>query len=251
MLVDLEDAVAPAVRPRARAELATLLVDDGPTGELWVRINRGAEGIDDLTAITGCWDRLTGLVLAKCDSVAWLDEVASLVPLAVELSPLVETARAIRRLDELVEHPRVEQCHLGEIDLVGDVGVSGAGAAALIEHARLDIVLAAAAEGIRPPIGGVEPRIRDLSALAETSAHLAELGFAGRPALHPDQVAPINAAFMPSVETIEQAAALVASYDAALEAGRGALRAEDGSMIDEAVVKRARALVARFGAGLD
>ena len=251
VLVDLEDAVALTARAEARAQLPRTLADAGhEPRELWVRINHGSEGLADLDAIGPLADRLTGLVLAKCDSVAWLDDVAALVPPRVTLSPLVETARAVRRLDDLLEHERVDQCHLGEIDLAAEVQVADAGSIALIEHVRLEVVVASASAGIQPPIGGVEPRIRDLVALAETSRHLAQLGFAGRPALHPDQVAPINDAFTPSAEVVARSAALVAEYDAALAAGHGVLRAADGSMIDEAVVKQARSIVARFGAAV-
>jgi citrate lyase subunit beta/citryl-CoA lyase len=244
VLVDLEDAVAPAARVAARGVFPGVVSALGEVGcELWVRINHGRDGLADLEAIEPLWPVLDGVVLAKSDSAGWVDEVAAIVPPLVALSPLVESARAIRRLDELTEHPRVAQCHLGELDLVGDVGAHGAGATELIAHARRELVLASAAAGILAPIGGVEPRIRELAALAATSAELAELGFAGRPALHPNQVEPINTAFTPPAEAVAAAAALVAHYDAALAAGHGVVRAADGSMLDEAVVRRARELI--------
>jgi citrate lyase subunit beta/citryl-CoA lyase len=84
---------------------------------------------------------------------------------------------------------------------------------------------------------------RDLEGLAADSARLAQLGFAGRPALHPSQVPVINAAFRPTAEELATAAALVASYDAALASGRGAVADEQGRMVDEAVVRRARQLL--------
>jgi citrate lyase subunit beta/citryl-CoA lyase len=214
---------------------------------LWVRVNHGAAGLADLHAIGSLWPALGGVVLAKCDSASWVDEVSTIVPPSVALSPLVESARAVRRLDDLTAHSRVDQCHLGELDLVGDVQASGNGAAQLIAHARRELVLASAAAGILAPVGGVEPRIRDLAALAATSAELVELGFGGRPALHPDQVEPINTAFTPSTEAIAAAARLVSEYDAALAAGQGVVRRADGSMLDEAVVRRARDLVVRYG----
>jgi citrate lyase beta subunit len=73
---------------------------------------------------------------------------------------------------------------------------------------------------------------------------MAKLGFAGRPAIHPSQVPMINAAFRPSMAELATAAALIASYDEALNRGEGILTDEQGKMIDEAVVRRSRRLVA-------
>jgi citrate lyase subunit beta/citryl-CoA lyase len=57
-------------------------------------------------------------------------------------------------------------------------------------------------------------------------------------------VAVINAAFRPSADELAAAAALVASYDEALARGQGVVTDEQGKMVDEAVVRRARLLLA-------
>ena len=105
------------------------------------------------------------------------------------------------------------------------------------------LLFASAAAGILPPIGRVYAAFRDIEGFAADSARLAELGFAGRPALHPTQVPVINAAFRPSADELAEAEALVASYDEALARGRGAVMDEEGKMVDEAVVRRARQLL--------
>jgi citrate lyase subunit beta/citryl-CoA lyase len=184
------------------------------------------------------------LVLAKCDNLKWLDEIASLIPPSVPLAPLIESALGLRRLDALCAHPRVTQCHLGEIDLLADVGAHGEAGSELLGHAHAELLFASTAAGILPPIGGVYADFGDLEGLNADSARLAQLGFAGRPAIHPSQVPVINAAFRPTTMELDAAAALVASYDKALARGQGAVADEQGKMIDEAVVRRARQLLA-------
>ncbi len=248
VLIDLEDAVAPAAKAEARrvaVAAAQSRAADGPA--LWVRINPGEVGRADLGELVAAADRLDGLVLAKCEEADWLDEVAAVFGHPVALSPLIESARAVRRLDGLCSHARVDQCHLGEIDLLADLGVRSSSTSNLLDHARAELVYASAAAGIRPPIGGVHPDVRDLAGLARDSAVLAGLGFGGRPALHPTQVALINAAFSASAEELHDARRLVALYDAALAAGRGAVTDDDGRMIDEAVVRRARRVLEQDG----
>jgi citrate lyase beta subunit len=76
---------------------------EGP--EVWVRINSGELGRLDAAALAAGAAHLGGLVLAKCDDLAWLDEIASMIPAPVPLSPLIESALGLRRLDALCAHP--------------------------------------------------------------------------------------------------------------------------------------------------
>jgi citrate lyase subunit beta/citryl-CoA lyase len=245
ILIDLEDSVALAAKETARGgTVDSLRSQSGGAPTVWVRINSGELGRVDAAALATEAAHLGGLVLAKCDNLEWLDEIASLIPLSIPLSPLIESALGLRRLDALCAHPRVTQCHLGEIDLLADVGAHGDAGLELLQHARAELLYASTAAGILPPIGGVYPDFRDLEGLDAESAHLAQLGFAGRPAIHPSQVPVINAAFRPTAEALDAAAALVASYDEALARGQGVVADEQGKMIDEAVVRRARQLLA-------
>jgi citrate lyase subunit beta/citryl-CoA lyase len=247
ILIDLEDAVAyPAKEAARRVAVDTLRGRPGP-GQgpaVWVRINAGDVGRLDAAALAHESTHLGGVVLAKCDDLDWLDEIGSTIPSPVPLSPLIESALGLRRLDALCTHPRVTQCHLGEIDLLADLGAHATAGRQLLDHAHAELLFASAAAGILPPIGGVYPALPDLEGLSADSVLLAQLGFAGRPALHPSQVPVINAAFRPSADELVAAAALVASYDEALERGRGVVTDEQGKMVDEAVVRRARLLLA-------
>jgi citrate lyase subunit beta/citryl-CoA lyase len=242
VIIDLEDAVAATAKAAARRGIADALTErSGPA--TWVRINAGDAGREDVAALAASSGRLDGIVLAKCESTGWIDEIADRIPAAVSIVALIESARALRRLDAICAHPRVAQCHLGEIDLLADLGARPRGAHDLISHARAELITASAAAGLLPPIGGVFADVRDLDALAGDCVRLADLGFAGRPALHPAQVPIINSAFRPSADDLAEARRVVNLYDNALASGVGAISDESRSMLDEAVVRRYRRLL--------
>lgn len=245
VLIDLEDSVAFSAKEAARRVALDCLRSRSRGGPaVWVRINSGEIGRLDAAALAAESAALGGVVLAKCDDLGWLDEIASTLPLSVPLAPLIESALGLRRLDALCAHPRVTQCHLGEIDLLAELGARAEAGSLLLGHAHAELLYASAAARILPPIGGVYAAFRDVEGFTADSVRLAQLGFAGRPALHPSQVPVINAAFCPSADELATAAALVASYDGALASGRGVVTDEEGKMVDEAVVRRARRLLA-------
>jgi hypothetical protein len=155
VLIDLEDSVALSAKEVARNEAVEILRRQSPSGPaVWVRINSGELGRRDVAALATKAVCLAGIVLAKCDDPSWLDEIGTSMPLSVQLAPLIESALGLRRLDTLCAHPRVTQCHLGEIDLLSDVGAHDDVASQLLGHARAQLLYASAAAGIYPPIGG-------------------------------------------------------------------------------------------------
>jgi citrate lyase beta subunit len=89
-------------------------------------------------------------------------------------------------------------------------------------------------------------RFRDAEGLRSSSLAARRLGFRGRFAIHPDQIATINACFSPSPEEIAQARRIVAAYEDAERQGHGSTSL-DGRVIDIPVVRRARALLAEAG----
>jgi len=240
VIVDLEDAVKSDAKSGARASLPSLAADSR-SGQFWVRINSGAEGLADLDVLRGL-ESIDGVVVAKCGSTDWLDVVAAALDASVEVAALIESAVAWRNLDALCAHPRLRRCHVGEVDLLADVGARLPGGQPLLDAVRVAVVVASAAGGLEPPVGGVHLEIADLDALARTSSALVGLGFGGRAVVHPTHCAPVNQAFSPSPADLAWAADVLARWDAATG---GALRAADGTMIDEAVVRRARAVSAR------
>jgi citrate lyase subunit beta/citryl-CoA lyase len=240
VIVDLEDAVKPDRKDDARAVVRACAART--TGEVWVRVGSGDDLPRDLAAVgvAASAGTVHGVVVAKCETIAVLDHVVAALGSGVAVAALIESARAVRRLDDLVAHPAVVQCHLGEVDLLAELGAHGDGGEDLLGHVRAELVLASVAAGCLAPIGGVHLAVDDLDALARTSRRLAESGFAGRAVIHPTHCDPVHTAFGPTAAEVAWARDVLDRWDAATD---GAIRAADGTMIDEAVVVRARRIV--------
>jgi citrate lyase subunit beta/citryl-CoA lyase len=92
------------------------------------------------------------------------------------------------------------------------------------------------------PIDTVFVNFRDEEGLAQEAREAADDGFTGKMAIHPNQVAAINAAFTPSADQVALAERTIAAFAANPDTGALAL---DGQMIDKAHVKRAERILAR------
>lgn len=237
VIADLEDAVAPDRKDAALAGVLEWLSGlDAPRPEIWVRVNSGPRLADELAALAG--HRLAGVLVAKAE-LASTQAAAAAVPFAV--APLVETARGILELAQIAAVPGVSHVGLGEADLAGELGLLPSSDERELWPLRMQAVVASAAAGIAPPTGPVHTAIKDLDGLRESSIALRRAGFGARSAIHPDQVAVIEEAFTPSADEVATARELVAAWDAA---GVGVAVDSRGKMIDEAVVRSARRVLA-------
>ncbi|SDR20714.1 HpcH/HpaI aldolase/citrate lyase family protein [Thermostaphylospora chromogena] len=247
LIVDLEDAVPPAGKDAAREAVAAWLgaVDPGPV-QLWVRVNPGELREADVRAVATA-PALTGLVLAKVEAPAELAEVdALLTALGAErvvVAPLLESAAAVLRAPQIAAGPRVVRLQVGEADLCADAGITPGADERELLWVRSQMVMVSAAAGIDPPVGPVSTDFRDLDALRASTLALARMGYAGRACIHPAQVAVVNEVFTPSEEEVAWARDVVTRFE---ESGAGVLLDSAGRMVDEAVVRRARRILARL-----
>lgn len=247
VIVDLEDAVAPAAKDDARTALSELLA--GPLGKpVHVRVNslRTAFGRADLEAVAEL-PAIAGLHLPKVESPD--DVLAALGLLAAEprLHCLLESAAGVEAAHAVASgHPAVAGISLGEADLSAETGASGAG----LDWARSRIVNAAVAAGLPRPPQSVYPHVRDDEGLARSCAHGRALGHLGRAAIHPAQLPVIEHAYLPGAEDVERARDLLERYEDELRRDVGAFALSGGQFVDEAVVRAARhvvALASRYG----
>jgi citrate lyase subunit beta/citryl-CoA lyase len=258
LVVDLEDGVAPTRKVTARQALAQWLQDTGDepgTSEIWVRIGSAGPGeepaMPDLAVAVH--PAVTGIVQAKCESrraLDLLDEAVSgleadrgLAVGATSVAVLIETASGYEARAQLAIAPRVARLQLGEADLAVSLGMSPGVDATELLPLRVGLVVTSAAAGLQPPVGPVHTRLSDLHGLRRSSEQLRRLGYAGRSAVHPRQVSVINEVFTPTDAEEAKAARLVRLFDAGVVQGRGTLRSEDGELVDEAVVRAARAVL--------
>lgn len=247
LILDLEDAVAPENKSRARSLVCEFLSARGPdvAARLWVRVN----ALDsphlrlDLAAIMPAHPY--GLVLPKADSAA------GVVGLAAELKAIEAAGGAVvghTRLMPILETPRgvlnsggyggaglerVAAMTWGAEDLRAALGARGPSAAAgqrdfALQVARAHCLLAAKAMDAAA-IDTVSTDFKDLDALDRECTEAQAEGFSGKLAIHPDQVAIINAAFLPTAEELAWARRVIAVLGADLQVGAAVV---DGRMVD-------------------
>jgi citrate lyase subunit beta/citryl-CoA lyase len=250
VVIDLEDAVAPARKIAARNTVADFLAEAGEAtlGRATVRINAVGSPWwrDDLSALAASAPGLRDVVVPKTERAAdliELDAVLGGVPLGIQA--LVETALGVRDLpDLLAASDRIVSVVIGYADLAVDlrrpVG-RPANPAWLSVQDRVVVVTRAA--GVAP-IDGPWFDFRDRDACVAADVHAAALGFDGKWVIHPGQVADVNAAFTPTAEQVERAQAVVAAFDTALASGAGTVGLE-GVMLDRPVVESARQVIGR------
>lgn len=239
VIADLEDAVLPDEKDRARA-LATAVLAGAATESLrLVRVNAlGTQWHDDdLAALRAA--EVDGIVLPKASPDAAASAAAGGLPVVA----IVETADGLRRAHAVASVPGVEALVLGAVDLGLELGLEPRGDGQELLFARSMLVVDSAAAGIRPPVDQVWVDVRDLAGLERDCALARSLGFRGKACIHPAQVEVVNNAFSPSADEVASAQAVVTAYEQAAAEGRGAV-ALDGQMIDLPVVERARRVLA-------
>jgi citrate lyase subunit beta/citryl-CoA lyase len=244
VVLELEDAVAHNKKEEARRTVAEFL-STPPPKPTYVRVNGLGTGLflDDLDAV--CTAPIEGIRLPKTTSAqdvrtvgAWLDEIGS----SATVTALLESAAAVEQVSEIAQaHPRLVGVSLGEQDLKADVGATGDEG---LLYARSRVVFASRAAGLVAPTQSVYPLLHDLDGLREDCARGRRLGFFGRSAVHPAQIAVINEAFTPTASEVADAEALDRELVAAVDGGAGGLRLPDGRFVDRATVLAARRTLA-------
>lgn len=264
VIVDLEDAVAPQAKQNARALTREWLREQsasGQPGERWVRINALDTPLwrDDVDAVIAAAP--AGLMVPKAAGPAQLQMLAGelhereqrhgLARGSTRLLPLVsETPAAALRIPSYLDTPipRLAGLTWGAEDLSAAIGAGRKRDADgrwtdAFRMVRSQVLLAAHACGVMP-IDTLHADFRDLDGLERVANESRADGFAGMLAIHPDQVAVINAAFLPSEAEIAEARRIVAAFSAA--PGAGALQLE-GRMLDQPHLEQARRLLASLG----
>ncbi|MFP5290282.1 MAG: HpcH/HpaI aldolase/citrate lyase family protein [Actinomycetes bacterium] len=244
VIIDLEDAVAPADKERAREALRTSDLD--PTRTI-VRVNaRGtADHALDVEAVSATGYRI--LMLPKAERAA--DAAALAESTGCAIVALVETAAGVLAAESLAAEPSVVALMWGAEDLVASLGgTSSRGPDGryrdVARHARARVLLAAGGHGAAA-IDAVHLDIADLDGLQEEARDAVAQGFAATACIHPGQVETIRAAYRPAADEVEWARGVL---EAASAAGASGVFAHEGRMVDEPVLRHARRLLQRADA---
>lgn len=236
VVLDLEDAVAPAAKAAARVAVAQALASGEPRFVVRLNDEAAAGFADDLAAVAGA----PALMLPKAEDPQTLARLHAAAP-AAALLPLVESARGVLAARDLAAAPGVQRLVFGTLDYALDLGLDGE----LAETVGLDapatlLALASRAAGIAAPVAGVTAALDDEARLRADLARARALGFGAKLCIHPRQVAIVHAALRPSDDERAWARRVLAAVDGAT----GAVQL-DGRMVDRPVIERARRIVAR------
>jgi (S)-citramalyl-CoA lyase len=243
-IIDLEDAVAPPDKAQARQmALAHLAQPGAGSCGRALRMN-GLDtrfGLADLQALLESSARPDFLVLPKTESAAHLhilDRLLAEAGKATRLVALIESAHGLAAAAAIAAAtPRLEALLFGAADMSADLGAGTAWAP--LAYARSRIVAACALAGVLA-IDSPFFDVKDHDGLTQETSQAVALGFAGKAAIHPNQIAPINAALTPRPEEVAQARAILAEN----AKGVGIVQ---GHMVDEAVARKARRILSAAG----
>ncbi|MEM7690133.1 MAG: CoA ester lyase [Pseudomonadota bacterium] len=262
-LLDLEDSVTPANKPFARQMVADTLKTASDCARIWVRINPldTADAVLDLAAVVP--HAPGGLFLPKAQGahhvtqlhhyLTALEAAHGLALGSTKIAAIItETPAAMYATREYAgDYPGRERLiglSWGAEDLSSALGAREQRGpdgeySAVYELARSLCLIAAVNAGVMP-IETVQPEFRDLDALEVRAKRCRAAGFRAMLAIHPAQIAPINAAFTPSKEEIAHARSVVRAF--AENPGAGTI-AMDGAMLDRPHLTLAQRLLAEAG----
>ncbi len=252
--LDLEDAVPPAEKQKARDGVRASIESLKAAGKsVHVRVNHVDTGLtkDDLAAAVG--PGLDGLLYPKVRGAAQIRELDVLIreqelhkgvrPGAIVLIPMIESARAILRCEEIaLASTRIAALALGGEDYAADLGVARTAAANELDYARRVVIHCAAAYGLQA-LDGIYATLHDEAGLLADARYARSIGMKGKYVIHPEQVEPVNQVFSPTTQELEVARKIVSAYDEAMSRGIGVIEV-DGQMVDVPVANRARDLLA-------
>jgi citrate lyase subunit beta/citryl-CoA lyase len=257
VILDLEDAVPPGEKTRARDLVADTVRGRAgqPRPAVFVRVNHPSSGLveDEVRAIVG--PGLTGVRVPKVEDAATVEQVDAWIATAETAAPLavgrlalvcnIESARGLANAEAIARaRPRVLALAFGGADLARDLSLVPGPDGLETLYARSQLVLASRLAGVRPPVDGVYTHLSDEHGLERGTRQGRALGFFGRSALHPRQVPIINSVYTPSEDEVAWASEVVAAAERAEADGSGALQLPNGEFVDVAIVRRAQDVLA-------
>jgi citrate lyase subunit beta/citryl-CoA lyase len=234
VIVDLEDAVAPAAKVEAREALARWL---SPSHPVLIRINgRGTAWFDGDAALGGL-DGVAGIVVPKAESADDIALVASRADRRIPVYPLIETAKGMWNALAIAQAPQVRHLMFGTLDFIAEMGMDDDREP--LNHYRARLALVSKVAGIGQPIDGVTPDVDDLTRLHDDARNGKDHGCGAKLCIHPKQIDTVHACYGPTESELAWSRSVI---EASNNTNAGAI-VVDGKMVDRPVVLRARRLL--------
>ena len=258
VIVDLEDSVSLDNKPQARQNLSSLPDSSVP---YFVRTNAVETGMLWQDVVAAGRAAVAGVIIPKAESPVVISQIDGALtaleliegkdPGTLTIIPLIESALGVRLTYEMATaSDRVECVMFGggeQGDLVADLGVEWTAEGTGLMQARSQVLLSSRAAGVPLPMEAVFMDFRNPEGLRVECELARRLGYVGKVAIHPAQIPVINDVFTPSPEVVEYQRKVLAAFEEA-EAQGSASIAVDGKMVDYAVARVARTIIARADA---
>ncbi len=238
IIIDMEDAVAPADKVAARAAIAQwMLAHTEHAEQVLIRINDAATAwyADDMAMAQSVQARC--IMLPKCEAPGQVTDVLTRLPNKATVLPLIETARGLLAVQAIAAATGVARLAFGSLDYMADLDLPANSVA--LDYAAAHIAVASRAAGLPSPLAGVTPELDTERVSADMLAAKA-LGFGAKMCIHPAQVAAVHTALAPSAQELAWAQRVLKAW--AASAG-GAIQL-DGKMVDRPVVLKAERITA-------
>ena len=243
IVLDLEDAVAPAAKGEARDAIAqwSRQAAEADRARIVVRINdaQSSAFAIDLQLLREA--HLSNVMVPKAESAAQVQAVRAAVPQACVLA-LIESACGIANVQQVAIADGVTRLVFGTLDYALDLDLDIADSSEALVPAASALAIASRVAGLAAAVAGVTPQLDDERRLLADLAWSRRHGFAAKLCIHPRQVAPIHAALAPSAQALDWARRVLAAEAASPGAAR-----LDGRMIDRPVVLQAQRTLQRAG----
>ena len=260
VIIDLEDSVALSEKEATRKPVAEALSRPRKCRG-YVRVNAPSSAFcyGDLAATIH--RGVDGVLLPKVESAAdlhaidWLlaalERERGIAEGSIDLVPQIETAAGVQRVDRIIQarslRPykgpwRVKRLAFGAADYAFELGLTVGMDEPELADARARIVLSSRAAGLEGPLDSPWLHFKEAAGFERALERSRRGGFQGRLCVHPDQIGPVNRAYLPSDEEVARAERIVAAFKEAEARGAAAIQV-DGQMIDYPVVYRAQALL--------
>ena len=243
--VELEDGIAPKDKNEARKHALSLFAspqtDDSVERILRINCMREQFGIEDVQAILATDTPPPALMMPKVrtpDEVVLLDNLLTERDHPTRLHIIIETNAGLEAAYEIAHcSNRIDAMFFGGVDMAAELRCENAWGPLL--YARSRVVHAAASAGL-DAIDVPFLDLNDHKGMTEAAKQARALGFSGKGAIHPKQIAGINAVFSPSLDEIARARRIIKTFD---EADTG-LVVIDGKLIEKPVLREMHRLIA-------
>ena len=260
VILDLEDSVVPSDKPATRKVVAEALARPRECRG-YVRVNAPSTPFCFRDLVETLHKGVDGVVLPKVESAADLHAIDWLIANlerehgvaegSIDLMPLIETAAGVQRVERILQarslRPyagpwRVKRIAFGAGDYANDVGLAPTLEESELADARARLVLASRAAGLENPVDSPWFHFKEADAFRRALERSRRGGFQGRLCVHPDQIGPVNGAYLPTEDELAAAERIVAAFRDSEAKGEAAIQV-DGQMIDYPIVHRARRLL--------